>query len=368
MADGDLRSTPLHPGVDPQSWMGFERRVQARRYDALINSARAALAERNDVLAAHALDEARELRADGPELLELQAAIDRMAMPPGSQRQLWRRGASAAALLLCGTSLFVWLDASRITRDALPLIAPVAPSVLSAVPVARQAVPYPPSIQSVGATAFAVPPEDAALTLVRMPRVEPVTRVPSLPRTAELTPAAAGAAEVALPAAVEHDDERPARASDDPPMAAISVAPVAPMPVPAMVVTPVRRPAVSDAAMKVVAGPDERTRVADVLQRYARAYGELDVRAAREVWPGVDQRALTRAFDGLSSQSVSFDDCQIDVQGSTANASCRGQASYIGKVGRSVPRIEARTWRFELRRDGEAWKIENAEARRSSGS
>ncbi len=120
-------------------------------------------------------------------------------------------------------------------------------------------------------------------------------------------------------------------------------------------------------AVHVDRSADEQLRVADVLRRYARAYGELDVSAAREVWPGVDQRALTRAFDGLASQTVSFDDCQIDVQGATANASCHGQASYVGKVGRGVPRTEPRTWRFQLRRDGETWKIANAEARRTTG-
>jgi hypothetical protein len=112
---------------------------------------------------------------------------------------------------------------------------------------------------------------------------------------------------------------------------------------------------------------EDSARVADVLRRYARAYGDLDVGAARDVWPGVDERALARAFGSLASQSVSFDDCQIAVHGATANASCRGQASYVGKVGRGAPRIEPRTWRFELRRDGETWKIENAEARRTSG-
>jgi hypothetical protein len=82
----------------------------------------------------------------------------------------------------------------------------------------------------------------------------------------------------------------------------------------------------------------------------------------------VDQRALARAFDSLASQSVSFDDCQIDVQGVTANASCRGRASYVGKVGSSTPRSEPRTWRFELKREGDTWKIEHAEARRATAS
>jgi len=109
---------------------------------------------------------------------------------------------------------------------------------------------------------------------------------------------------------------------------------------------------------------EEESRVEAVLRQYARAYGNLDATAARDVWPSVDQRALARAFDSLRSQQLSLQDCQIDVDGSKANASCRGQAQYVGKVGSGEPRIEPRTWRFELRRDGDVWKIANAEARR----
>lgn len=114
----------------------------------------------------------------------------------------------------------------------------------------------------------------------------------------------------------------------------------------------------------VPAGAVDESRVADVLRQYARAYGDLDASAARDIWPSVDQRALARAFDSLRSQQLSLQDCRIDVHGATANASCRGQAQYVGKVGSGEPRIEPRTWRFELRREGEAWKIAHAEARR----
>jgi hypothetical protein len=107
----------------------------------------------------------------------------------------------------------------------------------------------------------------------------------------------------------------------------------------------------------------ERSQIADVLHRYARAYGDLNVSAAREVWPDVDHRALTRAFDSLASQTVSFDECRIDISGTVAQASCRGEASYVVKVGHNEPRTEARTWRFQLRRDGGSWKIASAEAR-----
>jgi hypothetical protein len=110
--------------------------------------------------------------------------------------------------------------------------------------------------------------------------------------------------------------------------------------------------------------PREESRVEEVLRRYARAYASLDASAAAAVWPTVDEKALARAFRDLASQNVSFDTCAIDIRGAVANASCQGEASYVVKVGSREQRTEPRTWRFELRRDGEAWKIENAEARR----
>jgi hypothetical protein len=121
-----------------------------------------------------------------------------------------------------------------------------------------------------------------------------------------------------------------------------------------------------DRALATVAGAAraDEPGVKQALNQYARAYGRLDAGAARAVWPTVDERALARAFAGLESQDVSFDNCDIEVRGATANASCRGQASYVGKIGAREPRTEARQWRFELRRDGDAWKIESAEARR----
>jgi hypothetical protein len=123
-------------------------------------------------------------------------------------------------------------------------------------------------------------------------------------------------------------------------------------------------PAVAAPAAATAINRADETRVAQVLNQYARAYGQLDAGAARAVWPSVDERALARAFAGLASQDVSFDSCDIDVRGATANASCRGRAKYVGKIGTREERSESRQWRFELRRDGDAWKIETAEARR----
>lgn len=107
----------------------------------------------------------------------------------------------------------------------------------------------------------------------------------------------------------------------------------------------------------------EESRVAEVLRRYARAYAELDAQAARAVWPSVDEPALAKAFENLASQNLYFEDCRISVHGERASASCRGEASYVGKVGGGTPRVEPRAWEFELRRDGGDWKIAHAEAR-----
>jgi hypothetical protein len=120
----------------------------------------------------------------------------------------------------------------------------------------------------------------------------------------------------------------------------------------------------SSAAVIPSARVDEG-RVTQVLNQYARAYGKLDVSAARAVWPSVDERALARAFASLQSQDVSFDNCDVSVSGATATASCRGHASFVGKVGSREERTEQRQWTFELRRDdNDAWKIQNAQAQR----
>jgi hypothetical protein len=99
-----------------------------------------------------------------------------------------------------------------------------------------------------------------------------------------------------------------------------------------------------------------------VLARYEAAYSGLDAAAARAVWPGVDERALARAFDGLQSQRLSLGRCDVLVTGLTARADCAGSASWTPKVG-GGGRTQARRWRFELQNAGTGWLITRAEAR-----
>jgi hypothetical protein len=141
------------------------------------------------------------------------------------------------------------------------------------------------------------------------------------------------------------------------------------VPMPASIETRAGAPSTAASVVPAAVTPAaEQGRVEEVLRRYARAYDQLDASAARAVWPTVDEKALARAFQNLASQNVSFHNCDIDIRGAVANASCRGQASFVGKVGNREPRTESMGWRFELRRDGDAWKIEQAEMRRQSAA
>ena len=153
------------------------------------------------------------------------------------------------------------------------------------------------------------------------------------------------------------------------PRIADAVLPIQPVTLPppppqaaAMVIADVRRaePAVERA---VASAPiDESALVRGVLQRYRTAYQDLDAQSAQAVWPAVNEGALARAFNGLESQTLTFDACDVRVNGEAATATCRGSARYVPKVGSRDPRTEPRTWSFTLKKNGADWKIDTARA------
>jgi len=108
-------------------------------------------------------------------------------------------------------------------------------------------------------------------------------------------------------------------------------------------------------------GSDEQS-VRAVLERYESAYSRLDAAAAGSVWPGVNQRALANAFDGLSAQTISLGRCDIRVNGGSARADCSGTARWTPKVGGGA-QSASRQWRFDLRNAGGNWVITQATAR-----
>lgn len=110
------------------------------------------------------------------------------------------------------------------------------------------------------------------------------------------------------------------------------------------------------------AARDERVAVRAALSQYESAYNRLDIEAVRSVWPTLDQRALSRAFDSLTAQRLSLRTCNVDVSGSTARANCAGSASWTPKVG-GGQRTSALRWTFDLSQADGAWRIEHVQAR-----
>ncbi len=104
----------------------------------------------------------------------------------------------------------------------------------------------------------------------------------------------------------------------------------------------------------------EQGKVRAILSRYEAAYSDLDAGAAARVYPSIDRKALSRAFDALASQQILFEDCRIQVANATARATCAGTASWTPKVGTGF-RQQARRWQFDLKQVSGAWQIGNVQ-------
>jgi tetratricopeptide (TPR) repeat protein len=383
-------------GVNAASWRGFEQRITERRFKAMLETVNTSIVAGDAAAARTALEEARELRPDAAVLAEFEARVDAVpvafAMPAGKPAaRIWVRAMGAAALFLIGVSLLLgleWMRPGETTTTVVP--APVvAPEVPAAAP-AQGARPAP--APDLGPVPVALNDEESVPAIVGPPEplMRPTATTGTTPPQQTITARSFAMRETSPPALERTIERRPAEeeqpsgplgeVADDfvasrNAAAATRDAGPAMVPPTTAVDTPVNadargRPAPPAAtpasAVSVPSGPDQQVRVQEVLRRYARAYGQLDAGAARAVWPSVDEKALARAFQNLSSQQVSFDDCEIDIRGVVANASCRGQASYAPKVGNRDQRTEPRTWQFELHRDGDAWTIENVDMRRAA--
>lgn len=100
-----------------------------------------------------------------------------------------------------------------------------------------------------------------------------------------------------------------------------------------------------------------------VLSRYRTAFRDLNAGAARAIWPGVDAKALGKAFESLERQDLIFNSCQIAVRDVRAVASCDGTARYVPRIGNRDPHDERRSWEFKLRKVDDVWLIDTVSAR-----
>src|SRR5262249_25666569 len=179
---------------------------------------------------------------------------------------------------------------------------------------------------------------------------------------------------VATPTPPIEEPAEPAREPTDAPrkraepaavaMRTAPVLPAAPATLPASAAVPAAVPASVAPAPPVLPSPNDDALVKQALLRYRNAYEDLDARSARAVWPAVDEEALARALGALASQTLTFDPCYVVLHGQQADATCRGTARYVPKIGSREPHVEPRTWNFMLKKDGAAWTIESARAER----
>lgn len=307
----------------------FEQRARQRRLERRLDAARAAVRRRRFNEARAALAEVRELDASRPELaavtLDLEAAERaRAARRPGGP--LLAAAATFAAMTLTASLIGSTglLQSYPMTDIAALAPAPEAPSL-------SMEIILDPPVEVSGDEPFAlsIPPE--------------VDRAP-----------VAVIAEAPIEKGVAWSVEAP-----------LVVAATAPPPVPPpLAAPPSAAPAPVTPAGGVDSQVDDLQQVRAVLQRYRAAYDRLDARLAQAVWPGVNQAALARAFEGLESQTLTFDDCDVHLRGSTASARCTGTARYVPKVGSREPRVDPLVWNFALRKGASEWEIETARADR----
>lgn len=297
----------------------------------------------------------------------LPSAADRAAMPAAPSVTPPARGQDDSRQTAAGID-------SRARAPSVPKSNPATAST------AKPTTPAGPSIQTRAATTASgarssgrdvsptvPPPSRPAPTTASLP---PASREPAVV-TAAAVPGPVAASPAASSPVAEATDvtPRPARAAEAGPgvtpgpaganTSAAAIAPVTP-PAPSAPVaaTAPPPPAASAASAAANAIAIEESAVQTVLNRYRSAYNGLNAGAAKAVWPSVDVKALSRAFDRLESQEVDFSGCQISVDSTRATAACNGNARFVPKVGNKAARREPRTWTFEMRKTNQQWTID----------
>ena len=338
-----VEAPPPPSGVSLGGYARFEERARQRRIEKRIDAARVALRAGQVGPARAAIDELYEL---APDHAALPALDEDLALALVHSRTAPNRAPRAAAvcvfvgLLLCATLIDHDSLAFRRARGAAAAVPLPAIDVASAV---LPAGPIDPPASSLFAPSD-LPASATTVDFVAEPRtVDADIQVVAPPEDRAVTFAPAPA--VPVSASLIGTSALPGSVAADPPPPAIA----APLPV-------VDR----TQPMQSIFAPSDDRLVRDTLQRYRVAYEGLNAESAKAVWPGVDQPALARAFDGLESQSLTFDDCAINVDGLTATAVCRGSARYVPKEGSREPHVEARVWNFTLRKTDARWQIDTA--------
>jgi hypothetical protein len=381
--DPDM-TTPL---VSADGWARFEHRARSRRIDKRAEAAREAIGRARFEEAKAAIEEIRAIDATHPDIISLTMELDaaqHVGEPPS-----FRVGAAFAAVIVFASLILGgrWLgtpdapppapgaesvstpteppaappvatsqaevaradevaaapevelsldDPDPAAADLQPTRAPAEPAFATAPPEPSRTTrdDAPPSAVERADRPFAWPPPTQPVT-------PPASQATATPDPDPGVPVARGTAGLATPAPAAPAVAQPPVVAAAAPPREVSAEPLTPTPAPP---PPASQPDVAlasntrAAAVSVRAADEELVRRA--LQHYRLAYESLDARSARTVWPGVNEEALQRAFDGLVSQQLTFSDCNVQVNGALGAAGSRGSVRYVPKGAGRDPRDE----------------------------
>ena len=283
-------------------------------------------------------------------------AEQRLSTPRSGWAVFVRVAGAAAIGVALGLLYPTFLPSTPEPEPVPPTSTPSPPASATSPPVAAApdssqplATATPPAVAPPVPSA-APPPSDAASARTSVPR-------PAPPANSD----AASAPEAIVPPT---ESASPLVLGVIPPAVAEPIVPDSPAP-PAPVVEAVeaRAAAAPPIAPTTIPDADDRPRIRAILDAYTAAYERLDAVSAATLWPGVDTRALTRAFSTLSRQSVSFDRCEITINGARATAECDGAIEYVRRVGDSTPHSRTTSGAFAFDRAAGTWRISNVTAR-----
>jgi hypothetical protein len=308
-------------------------------------------------------------------------AAQRLPAYSASALALWRRRrkvfAATAGILVISTAATAgslvmrrWqrppenVSDRRLDASASPASAPLFGASI-APPSANPPAPVDVVAPTPTPTPASVPP---ATTPVPSPPVTTPTPTPQARRISDaLTSAARTAAPAPSPlsaslrpsAMPEATSTATTIATEPPKPTPVTTLPAPPTPTPTPTPTPApaRTPATTAAPPPVSPEVAQKTAVQGILDRYRRTFDSLSVDDVATIWPSVNIRTLSRAFDQLESQTVTFDGCTIDIRGPQADATCRGRVKYVPKVGSRSARVDNHQWTFLLQQMGAGWAI-----------
>ena len=376
-------------------WQSFEMRMRQRRVDRLLGRADSALTAGHKDEVAEALDEVRRLAAGIERLASIEQAMgappspqeetDLLIVTDGSTIETLAEGetsagtsSGAAKLALAAGSVLVaaaGLIALSIYTTPAEQLGALFPS-LGDVQMSLPAPPDPANARRAGPVGTQPQRSSARVSVetLQVRAFEYFNNPPAAPTATALLAAPSPSAHSdagSSPSSAPPSQPRPmdASASASPSERAASTSPVLDAVDTALL--DARPRAVAAFPLASSAKPEKAVALSmsadyvalrDVLDRYEAAYSRLDATAAQEVWPAVNRSALAGAFDGLASQRLSFERCQVSISGITANANCAGFATWSPKIGNADPRTEARNWTFQFEKTGSDWKIVSARA------